>query len=337
MRGMSAWTTGIESVFEAAFTATSEEEYNPLNVQGQGVAGLRLLTASRKNDGQPRGLLELTPMTRPILIRIEKALSWETLRERSQAAVRAGFCGIEYVISDAAPADRPTGVGAGEIAQDESPCAGLPVRAVAARCTATDVTSAVENVSHLLLHAKALGAACLNLTIPPVAGSGREPGFARYQEGLQFAYELLHRVRFEAEASGVAVALEAPSAGCLLSPVELREIIDAANSWAVGAVIDLRRLAPLSSPADWLTTLKHRVHGVRLDDTASPPATDSPASITVAVFEKVGAALDEIHYVGPVIASVCGDLAEARRRFARLESPNQSGSVMVTGPSTEPD
>lgn len=276
-------------------------------------------------------------MPRPILIRIEKALSWEALRERSQAAVRAGFCGIEYVIFDAALADRRSGASNSEVAQGESPGAGLLVRAVAARCAATDVTSAVENVSHLLLQAKALGAACLNLTIPPVAGSGREPRFARYQEGLNFAYELLHRVRLEAEAAGVAVALEAPTAGCLLSPVELREIIDAANSWAVGAVIDLRRLAPFGSPADWLTTLKHRVHGVRLDDTASPPATDSPASITVAALEKVGSALDEIHYVGPIIASVCGDLAEARRRFARLESPSQPGSVMVTGPSTEPD
>ena len=256
-------------------------------------------------------------MNRPILIRIEKTVSSEALQERNQAAVRAGFCGIEYVISDAAPADRPTGVGAGEIAQDESLCAGLPVRAVAARCTATDVTSAVKNVSHLLLHAKALGAACLNLTIPPVAGSGREPGFARYQEGLQFAYELLHRVRFEAEAAGVTVALEAPSAGCLFSPVELREIIDAANSWAVGAVVDLGRLAPYApfgSPVDWLTTLQHRVHSLRLDDAASTPTEDSHAPLAVEALEKVSAALDEIHYVGPVIAPVCGDLAEARRR-----------------------
>ena len=276
-------------------------------------------------------------MNRPILIRIEKVLSWEALRERSQAAVRTGFCGIEYVISDTAPTEKRSGADNGGIPQGESLGADLRVRAVAARCMVTDVTSAVDTVSDLLLHAKALGGACLNLTIPPVAGSGREPGFARYQEGLQFAYELLHRVRFEAEAAGVALALEAPSAGCLLSPVELREIIDAANSWAVGAVIDLRRLALFGSPADWLTTLKHRVHGVRLDDAASPPSEDSPAPVAEAGLEKIGAALDQIHYVGPVIASDCGDLAEARRRGARLESPNQSGSVIVTGPSNESD
>ena len=273
-------------------------------------------------------------MIRPILIRIEKTFSSEALRERCQAAVRAGFCGIEYVISETAPADRTAGAGGGEVAQDESPYAGLPVQAVAARCTATDVTSTVEDVSHLLLHAKALGATGLNLTIPPVAGSGREPRFARYQEGLQFAYELLHRVRFEAEAAGVAVALEAPSAGCLFSPVELREIIDAANSWAVGAVVDLGRLAPFApfgAPADWLTTLKHRVHSMRRNDAASPSAEKSPAPLAVEALEKVGVALDEIHYVGPVIAADCGDLAEARRRVEQALFPSSAHSTVFSG------
>lgn len=71
---------------------------------------------------------------------------------------------------------------------------------------------------------------------------------------------------------GVALALDAPSCGCLLSPVELREVIDTANSSAIGACLDLGKIAALGSPADWVTTLGHRVHAVRVSHEQAPRA-----------------------------------------------------------------
>ncbi len=174
------------------------------------------------------------------------------------------------------------------------------------RCETVDIPSVVETVFAQLRAAASLGAKVLNVGIPPVQQSCQGRGFARYQEGLNFAYEVLHRARHEAEATGVAVALEAADGGCLLSPVELREIIDAANSWAVGACVDAARIAVFGSPADWVRTLQHRVQAVRLS-----PSLDEPkhgAAGGGACAEEFIRSLDDVPPDRPLI--VCGEEAE---------------------------
>jgi len=126
-------------------------------------------------------------------------------------------------------------------------------------------------------------------------------GFARYQDALNFAYQLLRAARFEAEAAGVVVAVEAAHDGCLLSPVELRELIDAVNSWVVGACLDVDRVRTVGEPIDWLTTLTHRVKAVR-----SNVARDREHGSLESDDARIGPiwrwkTLDDIGFCGPVV------------------------------------
>ncbi len=197
----------------------------------------------------------------------------------------------------------------------------LKISALAARCVATDVEGAAAEVAALLNRAASLGAQCLNLTIPPIAKleHGGPPAegdislghaaqsvpqreeFASYQEAINFVHHLLHRVRMDAEGCGVVVALEGGSGGCLLSPVELREIIDAANSWAVGACVDAARVARFSSPTDWIGTLAGRLHAVRVGHGFQTGAAES-ADLSPST-RAINDALDEIRYDRSVITA----------------------------------
>ncbi len=196
----------------------------------------------------------------------------------------------------------------------------LKISALAARCVATDVEGATAEVAALLNRAASLGAQCLNLTIPPIAklehgGAPAEgdislghatqsvplrEGFASYQEAINFVHHFLQRIRMGAEDCGVAVALEGGSGGCLLSPVEFREIIDTANSWAVGACVDAARVARFSSPADWIRTLAGRLHAVRVGHRFQTGATET-ADLSPST-RAINDALDETRYDRSVIA-----------------------------------
>ncbi len=270
-------------------------------------------------------------MTRTVLLHLGNAPSIAALVQQCQAALKAGFDGVEWVLPTAACGQRSTGAGLAGL--DGLSSGGLQVRAIAGQCTSMNATEAAREVTDLLHQAYRLTGTCLNLTIPPLRREPGDPGFARYQEGLNFAYELLHLIRFEAESTGVVVALEAAAGGGLLSPVELREIIDAANSRAVGACVDVRRISRIGCPADWVTTLRHRVHALRLSDLSAPVTTRGGAKMTFALPDLLGAALDEVHFEGPVIAPLSGDLAKARACIARLNPVDTPGSVHVTGPS----
>ena len=235
-------------------------------------------------------------MERPLLFRVAPDGGIDEFARRYESAVAAGFDGIELDLT----------MESGALDAVVIP-AGAKVGVVSARCTDTDIETSLAEVDALLQRAASLGARCLTLMIPPVHGDAPArsvDGFDRYQDGLNFAYALLHHARHEAERGGVTVALEAGAGGCLLSPVELREIVDAANSWAVGACIDTHRIARIGSPGDWLTTLRHRVHAIRMGGKDSDSA--------------LAAALEEIQFTGPLIAGGSGNPADEIARLARF-------------------
>jgi len=239
-------------------------------------------------------------MQRPLLLSVDRPSTLIALREHAARASSDGFDGVEWM--------HPTGPlllqpGSSPVPHDET----LRVGAVAIRCESIDVPTAMEGVLSQLHAAAALGARVLNLRIPPVGPSDGGESFGRYQDGLNFAYEVLHRARHEAEATGVALALETADGGCLLSPVELREIIDAANSWAVGACVDAARIALVGSPADWVGTLRHRVQAVRLWQTTNP-SDDIARHGRAACSEELIRSLDDVPPDRPLI--VCGEEAE---------------------------
>ena len=249
-----------------------------------------------------------TTPRRPVLLRVRSGLTDVQRRADSARAADEGFDGVELCL-DLNPTDDAASSCLPGTPQQSGQLEATVVGAVAAACGTTNLPQAVAEATELLNRAATQGARCLNLTIPPVRGSFQAPGpemtgtvaFDRYQAALNFAYGLLHELRFEAERLGVAVALEAGANGCLLSPVELREVIDAANSWAVGACIDTDRIARLGPPEDWLTTLNQRVHCVRAAVGSIPEGRAPSTNDATSMIETLVPALDAICYQGPVI------------------------------------
>lgn len=257
-------------------------------------------------------------MERHVLYRMEPSATTAGLQEQLGRMDAAGFDGIELPLGPAQACETGDGI---------VPMGGLQVKAVAARCHTCDTQAALRELSTLINQAAEGGAQCLNLMIPPLARSRGDRGFASYQTALNFAYELLHRARFEAELTGVVLALEAGADGCLLSPVELRQVIDAANSWAVGACIDVARIGRIGSPADWLRILTARVHSVRVDCTRPADQQTSAKPDYSSGFAAIAEALDGIRYDRIVIGAGLGDPTEIRSELTRLGCPAPTRSM----------
>ena len=238
------------------------------------------------------------------------------LQDQHRTALAAGFDGVELALHpDYAAAGVSDGPAADELSIRSPQPAGLTVRALASWGRTTEVEAAIREAGAHLEQATSLGAHCLNWRIPPVARNqvgDSGVGFSRYQEALNFAYHLLHGARYEAEATGVALALEAATGGCLLSPVELREIIDAANSWAVGACVDVVRMARIGQPEDWLATLGHRVHSVRVWTDGPAPEKHTGRAPNGPATGELRKVLNQIAYDRIIIAA--GDAAPDRQR-----------------------
>jgi sugar phosphate isomerase/epimerase len=170
--------------------------------------------------------------------------------------------------------------------------------AIALERLGADPIEAVAPIRVCLKHAALWGACVCSVALPPVRRNGKTAvAFPRCQEALNFADVLLRRLRLEAEAAGVPLALEAAAGGCLLSPVELRELIDGACSWAVGACLDWTTVTRVGDFADWCETLARRVHCVRI------PADQGrgPGEEAKRLADHVQNVLDRIAYPGPVV------------------------------------
>jgi hypothetical protein len=240
-------------------------------------------------------------MQRPLLLAIDRSATLLDLREHAARAMSNGFDGVEWSL--------PTG--SVRLQPAISHLDTIPIRAVAMRCEMMDIPSAVQFVSSQLQEASSLEALVLNLSIPPVRRGNDGEGFARYQDAFNFAYELLHEVRFEAEATGVTVALEAVTGGCFLSPIEVRELIDAVNSSAIGVCLDVERIAAIGSPVDWIHTLHRRVQAVRYTDVACSGGSAAAQTSQVPI-DTLIQALDGIPSECPLILS----RSAAKGRFA---------------------
>lgn len=264
-------------------------------------------------------------MNKPTALRIAGITDPNELLNACKEAVSAGFDGVELAVAASLVEPETTGQLAALKLFTGSTGRDLRVVAIAATCPTTDLHAAVESVTAMLRQAGRLEARCLNLTIPPIRPAKSDDGFSRYQDAREFAYGLLYRVRFEAEAAGAPIALEAGDGDVLTSPVELREIIDAANSWAVGVCVDVGRVARIGVAEDWITTLHRRIHAVRLRETVlagTAPAREDPTSVDLLALAD---ALAQVPAERPLIAAGRSPAADLRARLADLECPTPTG------------
>lgn len=154
----------------------------------------------------------------------------------------------------------------------------MTVQAIDVACELTPGEGLCGTLAELLAGCGARGIKQLSLAFAASTAPAPKPlPRAGYSPAINTAYATLRDLRHSVEASGTLLTLDAGRNGLFLSPVEMRDVIDAANSWAIGACLDLALVSCFSRPADWVTTLGRRLHAVRLEVGSLP---DTPISLT---------------------------------------------------------
>ena len=120
----------------------------------------------------------------------------------------------------------------------------------------------IERGRELVRAIKGVGNAVLIVAPPQVAFDVSGGHVVGYRNALNGMLAVLKSMCPAAEEAGITVALRAPWGGCLLSPVEVCELIDLANCPCVGACVDVEGVRSIGRLDDWLRTLGHRVVGV---------------------------------------------------------------------------
>lgn len=108
-----------------------------------------------------------------------------------------------------------------------------------------------------------IGAGVISIPPPAVMAANQSAKTVGYREALNCLYRVLDELSPAAERSSLFLGIRAPCYGCLLSPVEVSELIDAIASPCVGVSLDVLQLAEIGRVDDWLTVLGNHVVSVR--------------------------------------------------------------------------
>ena len=80
-----------------------------------------------------------------------------------------------------------------------------------------------------------------------------------YEQSLYHLFVSLKSLAAHAEKKSLHLALETPGSGLLLSPLELRELIDQINNPYIGVCLNPHYIEQNTNPFDWLTILNSRI------------------------------------------------------------------------------
>jgi L-ribulose-5-phosphate 3-epimerase len=250
-----------------------------------------------------------------------------TFEERLRRARAAGYDGVELTFSR--PGEGPLELGADRAAvralRDRIRAHGLEVPSVmcGAALAESPLLSAdpavrargVENLRAALERAAWLGAD----TVLVHPGQLR-PEF-RYDHAFEALVAALRQLTAACEATGVALAVENVWNRFLLSPREMRELIDAVGHPLVGAYFDVGNVLLFGYPEHWVAVLGPRIRKVHVKDFRRAVGTAAgfcPLLEGDADYPAVVAALRATGYDGYLTAEVGGDVEETARRLDRI-------------------
>ena len=241
------------------------------------------------------------------------------------AATQAGFAGIELVLSEAGPLrpDTPPREFA-ELARQATD-AGLCITSLAtaifwdcnyASPDEPDRQRARDLTLRMLDRAAAARADAI-LVVPADGDRLLVP----YAEAMRRTHGALQTLRHEAEARGVALAIENVWNRFLLSPMEMCELLDRINSPYVGAYFDIGNVMTIGFPQDWIRLLGGRivrVHAKDYDVRQSGRAGFCPLGEGSVDWPAVIDALQAVDYDGPLTYEGEGEPAEICRRLKNI-------------------
>ncbi len=212
-----------------------------------------------------------------IVAHIERTRRVAELPELFARARQAGFDGVELVIGDGCTCELSSsekdcralarqaeqfGTGVRSVLLADDPAVRLAV------ANPEERARNVETVRGVVQHCRWLGAGVLRL-VPAALGAESQGMEASYQEALNHTYDSLEMLRVDFERGGVVAGMMPCHHRFLLSPPEFRELLDRLNSPWIGAALDWTACAEFGAPADWVSTLQHRLAAVRWDDPAA--------------------------------------------------------------------
>jgi hexulose-6-phosphate isomerase len=157
------------------------------------------------------------------------------------------------------------------------------------------------------------------LVVPGVVRHFREDQLRTpYEEALNYAYRAFYELMGETERVGVSLALENVWNAFLVSPVEMREMIDRINSAWIGCYFDVGNVLRYGMPEDWIRTLGQRIVGVHAKDFQRAEGTEKGFCLPGdgdANWPAIMAALQRVGYDGPVVFEGPGEPAEISKRM----------------------
>jgi hexulose-6-phosphate isomerase len=161
------------------------------------------------------------------------------------------------------------------------------------------------------------------LVVPAVVGRWNEPApRIAYADAMERTFDMLAQLREDAEDRGVHIALENVWNRFLLSPLEMRSLIDRVNNPWVGAYFDIGNAMAFGYPQDWIDVLGRRIVRVHAKDyDLARPGPDGFAcgledgSVD---WQAVMAALRAAGYDGPLTYEGPGEPRDIARRLRRI-------------------
>lgn len=251
----------------------------------------------------------------------------ETPQDRLRAAHDAGYQGVELTFSH--PGKGPL---AYDASRAEVEALGAQARADGLELPSTMCGAALDGASLLDPDPAVRGRGVANLqsALQRTAWLGADtvlihPGHLKaeavYDQAFDGLVEALRLLVPACEATGVGVAVENVWNRFLLTPREMRELVDAVGHPLVGAYFDVGNCLLFGYSEQWITTLGRRIRKVHVKDFQRKVGTGAGFCQLLdgdANYAAVMAALRVAGYDDYLTSEVSGDIAETSRRLDRI-------------------
>ena len=247
----------------------------------------------------------------------------DSLDDRLAAARAAGYDGVE--LSVAAPGKGPLTAASTEA---EVRALGARVRAAGleaptlmgggAYLISPDAEERARGVAHMraaLQRAAWLGAG--DVLLHP----GQLQPAARYDAAFDWLLSGLRELRSVTEVLGVGIGVENVWNKFLLSPREMRELIDSVDCPLIGCYFDVGNFLPWAYSEQWVRILGRRIRRVHVKDFRRRIGTHQGFCQLLdgdANYPEVIKALRAVGYDGYLTSEVDGDIAETARRLDQI-------------------